>query len=107
GARPSSWGRSCCRLRESDIAVPADLVGRHVACSSFGTNYSVWLRGALAHQYDVSTERIVWVESVDEHVEEFRPPRRFATERIPGDTDGVGVLLAGKVEAASLTGSAL
>ncbi len=78
-----------------------------MSCNSFGTNYSVWLRGALTHQYDVATERIIWVESIEEHLPEFRPPRRFLIDRIPGDIDGLNVLLSGKVDAASLTGSAM
>src|SRR6476661_4593434 len=53
------------------LDAPADLVGKRVACGSFGTNYAVWCRGALTHQYDVSVQNMTWVESVDEHVLEF------------------------------------
>src|SRR5712692_4635287 len=59
------------------IRTPDDLVGKRVGCASWSTNYSVWFRGALTHQYDVPVERITWVESVDEHVLEYHPPRRF------------------------------
>lgn len=93
--------------RQSDIREPADLIERRVACNSFGTNYSVWLRGALAHQYDVPIQRITWVESVEEHLADFRPPRRFNTERMPGEIDALDVVLGGNADAVSLTGSAL
>lgn len=93
--------------RQSDISAPTDLIGQRVACNSFGTNYSVWLRGILSHQYDVPVERMTWVESVDEHLLEFHPPKRFTVERIPGETDALDVLFDGKADAVSLTGSAL
>jgi 4,5-dihydroxyphthalate decarboxylase len=88
------------------LDAPADLVGKRVACGSFGTNYAVWCRGALTHQYDVSVQNMTWVESVDEHVLEFKPPRRFTTERIPGHAEPVAIVGAGQSDAATLPGPA-
>jgi len=85
---------------------PSDLVGKRIACGSFGTNYSVWCRGALAHQYDVSIQSMTWVESVDEHIPEFHPPKRFTVERIPGQAEPVVIVAAGQSDAASLAGPA-
>jgi 4,5-dihydroxyphthalate decarboxylase len=88
----------------SGIEGPGNLLGKKIGCGSWGTNYSVWLRGTLAHQYDVSVEKITWVESVEEHLPEYRPPKRFSVERIAGNKRA-GVLLAeGKIDAASLAG---
>jgi 4,5-dihydroxyphthalate decarboxylase len=88
------------------ISSPADLVGRRVACGSFGTNYSVWCRGALTHQYDVPIQKMTWVESVDEHILEFKPPSRFVTERVPGSAEPVAILGLGQTDAATLPGPA-
>lgn len=92
--------------REAGMTHPADWAGQRVACGSFATNYSVWCRGALSHQYDVPIQGITWVESAEEHVPEFRPPKRFAVERLAGEAEPVTVLLAGGTEAATLPGPA-
>lgn len=92
--------------RQSGVAQVEDLVGRRVACGSFGTNYSVWCRGVLTHQYDLPVERMTWVESVQEHVAEFRPPARFTVERLPGEREAAVVLSEGETDAASLPGPA-
>jgi 4,5-dihydroxyphthalate decarboxylase len=88
------------------IESPADLVGRRVVCGSFGTNYSVWWRGAMSHQYDVPIQQVQWLESADEHLADFRPPRRFMVERLAGKSEPVDALMEGKAEAASLPGPA-
>ncbi|MPZ13013.1 MAG: hypothetical protein GEU73_01070 [Chloroflexi bacterium] len=89
----------------SGITRSQDLVGKRVGCASWGTNYSVWCRGVLTHQYDVPTQKITWVESVDEHLQEFRPPRRYMIERAEGEETRQAVLLAnGKVDAATMAG---
>jgi 4,5-dihydroxyphthalate decarboxylase len=77
-----------------------------VGGGSFGTNYSVWWRGAMSHQYDVPIQQVQWIESVDEHLADFRPPRRFIIERLPGKSEPIDALMAGKAEAASLPGPA-
>ncbi len=92
--------------RVDGIETPADLVGRRVVCGSFGTNYSVWWRGAMSHQYDVPIQQVQWLESADEHLAGFRPPRRFMVERLSGNSEPVEALMEGKAEAASLPGPA-
>jgi 4,5-dihydroxyphthalate decarboxylase len=88
--------------QRSGIRAPLDLVDRRVACGSFGTNYSVWWRAALTHQYDVPVQRIAWVVSLEEHLLEFRPPHRFILEQVGGENEAMELLLEGRVEAASL-----
>jgi 4,5-dihydroxyphthalate decarboxylase len=90
--------------RASGISEVDELVGRRVACSSFGTNYSVWGRGALTHQYDLPVQQMTWVESVEEHVPSFRPPRRFQTEQIGSGKESALVLNDGVTDAATLPG---
>jgi len=91
----------------SGIQKPGDLVGKRVGCGSFGTNYSVWCRGVLRHQYDVAIEKITWVESVDEHLLEYRAPKRFALERIPGNERAAPLLAGGKIDAATMAGGGM
>ena len=45
----------------SGIETPRDLVGKKVAAPDWGFNPAVWMRGILAHQYDVPIEKINWV----------------------------------------------
>ena len=90
--------------KASGISTVDQLVGRRIACSSFGTNYSVWGRGALTHQYDVSVQQMTWVESVEEHVPTFRPPKRFQVEQIGGGKESALVLNDGATDAATLPG---
>jgi len=92
--------------RQTGLKAAADLIGKRVACGSFATNYSVWWRGALTHQYDLPIQKITWVESVEEHLPEYHPPKRFQVERMPGETDPAVVLSEGKTDAASLPGPA-
>lgn len=49
--------------KDAGIAAVRDLVGKTMGAPDWGINPAVWLRGALTHQYDVPTERIVWAES--------------------------------------------
>ena len=49
--------------RSAGISTPRDLVGKRVGAPDWGFNPAVWLRGILAHQYDVPLEKIIWHES--------------------------------------------
>ena len=50
-------------------------------------------------------EKITWVASVDEDLTEYRPPRRFTVELIPGRTGQADLLAEGKIDTATLPGS--
>jgi 4,5-dihydroxyphthalate decarboxylase len=80
-------------------------VGKRMGCNSFGTNYSVWWRGMLRHQYDVPIERITWVQSVSEHRSDYRPPRRFDIEIASGNVRSEPLLAEGKIDAATTAGA--
>ena len=43
-----------------------DLVGKRIAASDWGFNPAVWMRGILAHQYEIPIEKITWVVNEDE-----------------------------------------
>ncbi len=87
---------------DGDIRTPRDLIGKRVGCNSWGTNYSVWSRGILAHQYDVPVERITWVQSVPEHRDDYALPQRFPIEIVPGHVRSETLLAEGKLDAAAM-----
>jgi 4,5-dihydroxyphthalate decarboxylase len=89
------------------ITSPADLVGSRIGCNSFGTNYSVWGRGMLAHQYDVTIERITWVQSVAEHRADYRLPSRFQIEMVEGNVRSEALLADGRIDAATTAGAGI
>jgi 4,5-dihydroxyphthalate decarboxylase len=91
------WVRPECGIHES-----RDLVGKRVGCNSWGTNYSVWTRGILTHQYDVSIQAITWVQSVAEHRGDYALPRRFPIELVPGNLRSEALLAQGRIDAAAM-----
>ncbi|MFI5267638.1 MAG: hypothetical protein ACHQ7M_09715 [Chloroflexota bacterium] len=48
--------------KAAGIDRPADLVAKRVGAADWGINPAVWMRGILAHQYEVPTELISWFE---------------------------------------------
>jgi 4,5-dihydroxyphthalate decarboxylase len=59
----------------SDIRSPRDLEGRKVGVHrGYTVTTGVWIRGILQHQYGVDLNKITWLLSGDEHVQEFRAP---------------------------------
>src|SRR6266567_4171044 len=53
--------------RSKAIARPTDLIGRRVACRTFGAAASYWMRGHLEEDFRVPHRTITWViESDDE-----------------------------------------
>lgn len=69
--------------KSAGIREPKDLEGKRVGVRGFGFNPSVWMRGALVHQYDVSVEKISWVEEEPNSMSgvEFLRSRRFTIEK--------------------------
>lgn len=53
---------------ESEITVPADLVGRRVGVPDYEMTAALWQRAFLQHDYGVRPEQITWVQGG-----EFRP----------------------------------
>jgi len=60
---------------KSGVRRPKDLEGRRVGVNrGYTVTTGVWARSILQHEYGVDLDKITWVLSGDEHVEEFRPP---------------------------------
>jgi 4,5-dihydroxyphthalate decarboxylase len=58
------------------IRAPKDLEGRRVGVNrGYTVTTGVWARAILREQYGVDLDRVTWVLSGDEHVEQYRPPR--------------------------------
>jgi len=76
--------------KNSSVRSPRDLVGKKVGAPDWGFNPAVWMRGILAHQYDVPVERITWL--VNENEPLFRGlnyphSKRFEIKTIQLDDD--------------------
>jgi 4,5-dihydroxyphthalate decarboxylase len=57
------------------IRGPKDLEGRRVGVNrGYTVTTGLWARSILQHQYSVDLNRVTWVLSGDEHVEEYKPP---------------------------------
>jgi 4,5-dihydroxyphthalate decarboxylase len=57
------------------IRCPKDLEGRRIGVNrGYTVTTGVWARSILQHEYGVDLNRVTWVLSGDEHVEEFQPP---------------------------------
>ena len=59
----------------SDIRSPKDLEGRRVGVNrGYTVTTGVWARAVLRDEYAVDLDRITWVLSGNEHVEQYRAP---------------------------------
>jgi 4,5-dihydroxyphthalate decarboxylase len=57
------------------IRSPKDLEGRTVGVHrGYTVTTGVWARSILQHEFGVDLNKVTWLLSGDEHVEEFRPP---------------------------------
>ena len=77
---------------------PADLPGRRVGVRAYSQTTGAWLRGILQNDYGIDIGRVRWVTFEDAHVAEYRDPP--GVERVSGDKDLTGMLLAGELDAA-------
>jgi 4,5-dihydroxyphthalate decarboxylase len=85
-----------CRT-DSDIAGPADLVGRRVGVRAYSQTTGMWLRGILAEEYGIKPQQIAWTTFEDAHVSEARDPA-WCT-RAPAGADLMAMLRNGDLDA--------
>ncbi len=65
--------------RRAGIRVPKDLEGRILGVNrGYTVTTGVWARGVLQTEYGVDLNKITWVLSGDEHVQEYQPPANVA-----------------------------
>jgi 4,5-dihydroxyphthalate decarboxylase len=82
---------------------PRDLPGRRIGVRSYSVTTGMWIRGILAEDHGVDSDRITWVTFEEAHVAEFREPPNV--ERAPAGKKLEEMLLAGEIDAA-VTGDA-
>jgi 4,5-dihydroxyphthalate decarboxylase len=72
--------------KDAGITSVQDLTAKRIAVTTgFASNPAVWLRGVLAHQFDVDVEGITWVEGDADSlrgIDYLRNPR-YRTEKLP------------------------
>jgi 4,5-dihydroxyphthalate decarboxylase len=77
---------------------PVDLPGKRVGVRSYSQTTITWVRGILANDYGVDTDRIHWVSQEDGHVAEYKEPP--GVERAAPQKDLLQMLRDGEVDAA-------
>jgi 4,5-dihydroxyphthalate decarboxylase len=82
---------------------PRGLEGKRVGVRSYSVTTGMWIRGILAEDHGVDSERITWVTFEEAHVAEFRDPPNVV--RAPAGKKLEEMLLAGEIDAA-VTGDA-
>lgn len=88
--------------RERGRLAPSDLPGRRVGVRSYSVTTGAWIRGVLADDWGVDLGQINWVTFEEPHVAEFRDPP--SVERAKPGQDLLGMLLAGEIDAAIVSG---
>ena len=84
--------------RSKGISKPTDLIGRRVACRTFGAAANYWIRGHLEEDHAVPHRSVTWViESEDDASREA--PAELKIERLPRGKNVEDMLLAGEVDA--------
>lgn len=91
------------RNAERRPLAPRDLEGRRIGVRSYSVTTGMWLRGILAEDYGVDSDRITWVTFEEAHVAEFRDPPNVV--RAPAGRKLEEMLFAGEIDAA-VTGDA-
>lgn len=84
----------------SGIKEPKDLEGRVVGVNrGYTVTTGLWARGILQSQYGVNLDKITWVPTDDEHVQEFRAPPNVDYDRFRGKNLSE-LLSTGQIDAA-------
>jgi 4,5-dihydroxyphthalate decarboxylase len=86
------------RNAERGPLAPRELPGRRIGVRSYSVTTGMWIRGILAEDHGVDSDRITWVTFEEAHVAEFRDPPNV--ERAPAGKKLEDMLLAGEVDAA-------
>lgn len=83
---------------KSGIKEPKDVEGRRVGVNrGYTVTTGLWARGILQSEYGVDLNKVTWVLSGDEHVEEWKAP---ANVESPEGADLAKMLVDGEIDAA-------
>ena len=59
---------------ENGDITPKEIEGKSVGVRAFSQTTGVWVRGILAHEYDVDISKVRWATYEEPHVPEYRDP---------------------------------
>jgi 4,5-dihydroxyphthalate decarboxylase len=83
---------------KSGIREPRDLMGKKIGLAEFQQTATVWVRGALQHDYGVDLEKIRWFTWAKTRME-IEMPRRYEVTQIPSGKAPDEMLAAGELDA--------
>lgn len=83
----------------SGIREPRDLMGKKVGLAEFQQTATVWVRGALQHEYGVDLDKIHWFTWTKQSRMEIDMPRRYDVAQIPPDKAPDEMLAEGELDA--------
>ncbi len=82
------------------IEEPEDIEGRQIASRSYAQATAVWVRGILAHDYEVDINTVTWSVVGGGHLAEYSDPS--ITTRLPAGSKVEELLVNGDVDGAIL-----
>ena len=85
------------------IREPRDLMGKKVGLGEFQQTATVWVRGILQHEYDVSLEKIHWFSWTQHSRMELELPKQYHVQKIPAGVRPDELLIKGELDAVILT----
>ena len=96
----------------SGIEKPADVVGKRIGVGEYQQTAALWMRGIIDHDHGVSQYKVHWFMERTEEMSHggatgFEPPEGISFERIPPDESLSSMLLANKLDIASVNPAAV
>ena len=97
---------------DSGIEKPADVVGKRIGVGEYQQTAALWMRGIIDHDHGVSQYKVHWFMERTEEMSHggatgFEPPEGISFERIPPDESLSSMLLANKLDIASVNPAAV
>jgi 4,5-dihydroxyphthalate decarboxylase len=85
----------------SGIHEPADLEGKRVGLADFQQTATVWMRGILQHEYNVSLDKIEWFTWAKTRMD-IELPRTYRIQTLPSEEHAEAMLKTGELDAVIL-----
>jgi len=100
------FNHSCLMVRmDSDITNPENLRGRRVGVHGHFNPIALWVRGLLAHDFNLPPSEIHWIADGSENMPGWSPPSWLKIERAPAGKKMQDLLKAGEIDAQILSDS--
>ncbi len=95
---------------DSGIQAPADLKGKRLGVPEYQMTASVWLRGTLEHDFEVSQYDVHWLMERSEEMSHggatgFEPPQGVSFARIPESESLASMIVSRQLDAVSGMGA--